>query len=421
MNKRVKDYLEIDKKGIQPNFFPNEAFCYYSLPDFDLNGKPSIALGKEIESNKFLVEAGSILISKLNPRIKRVWLADHVDKKRRVSSTEFVVLRPKETADPTYFYYYLQQDNLYKQLESNAIGSTNSHVRFKPEFLTTIKVNIPKLRVQQKIAKILRTVDGQIEKTEAIIAKYKVIKQGLMQDLFTRGIDVATGKLRPPYQDAPELYKPSPLGMIPKEWDVQKLNELTNLIIDGTHFTPKYTERGVPFLRVTDIQQDEVDKKRIKFISEEEHQLLTKRCKPEIDDILLSKNGTIGITKVVDWDWEFSVFVSLCLIKPKHRLILSNFLSNQISSFVVFEQIRRRSKQGTVTNLHLEEIREFDILLPHNKLEQEKITERILLIVSTIRNEENNLKKLIQIKRGLMSDLLSGKIRVQVDEEVIFN
>jgi type I restriction enzyme S subunit len=78
----------------------------------------------------------------------------------------------------------------------------------------------------KKIAKILSTCDEVIEKTEAAIAKYKAIKQGMMHDLFTRGIDTATGKIRPSYQEASELYKESALGMIPKEWEVKRLEDV---------------------------------------------------------------------------------------------------------------------------------------------------------------------------------------------------
>ncbi|MGK7936699.1 MAG: hypothetical protein AB4206_13015 [Xenococcaceae cyanobacterium] len=75
---------------------------------------------------------------------------------------------------------------------------------------------------------------------------------------------------------------------------------------------------GVPFLRVTDIvkaKNDSININNIKFIPEEEHKSLCLRCKPEKGDLLYSKNGTIGVPRIVDWDFEFSIFVSLCLIK----------------------------------------------------------------------------------------------------------
>ncbi|OKL39980.1 restriction endonuclease subunit S [Pontibacter flavimaris] len=419
MNKSIKDYLEIDKKGIQPNFFPNEAFCYYSLPDFDLNGKPSIALGREIESNKFLIEAGSLLISKLNPRIKRVWLANHEDEKRRVSSTEFVVLRPKETADSTYFFYYLQQDNLYKQLESNAIGSTNSHVRFKPEFLTTIKVDIPKLRVQQKIAKILRKVDGQIEKTEAIIAKYKAIKQGLMQDLFTRGIDVATGKLRPRYQDAPELYKPSPLGMIPKEWDVDILaNQCFRSGEYGINAASVPFSHSLPtYLRITDITDEG------KFAKEDKRSVNSPESSKyllSIGDIVFARTGaTVGKTYLynpADGPLVFAGF--LIKFSPDPALLLSSFLKYYTETPAYLNWVQVMSMRSGQPGINGNEYGKMLLPLPDTD-EQKAISKTLNANTEIIDKETTNLKKLQQLKKGLMSDLLSGKVRVQVDEEAI--
>ena len=95
------------------------------------------------------------------------------------------------------------------------------------------------------------------------------------------------------------------------DWPVFELNEVSTKITDGAHFTPTYVETGVPFLRVTDITESNTSKK---FIPQEEHDELIKRCRPEKWDVLYSKNGTIGIAKLVDWDWEFSIFVSLALV-----------------------------------------------------------------------------------------------------------
>ncbi|MEA3583026.1 hypothetical protein ACOZ3W_26975, partial [Klebsiella pneumoniae] len=83
------------------------------------------------------------------------------------------------------------------------------------------------------------------------------------------------------------------------------------------------------------------------YISEIEHQELCKRCHPEKGDILLSKNGTIGITKIVDWDWEFSDFVSLCLIKIKRENIDPRYIQLVLQSELVKHQIKARSKTGT--------------------------------------------------------------------------
>lgn len=207
-------------------------------------------------------------------------------------------------------------------------------------------------------------------------------------------------------------YKQTEVGVIPEDWNQHSLSTITTQIIDGTHHTPKYTDSGVPFLRVTDIQNSSIDFDDLKFISQDEHQILKRRCNPEKGDLLLSKNGTIGIPKIVSWDWEFSVFVSLALLKLKAKRVSPQFLYQFLKSDYLDEQIRRRSKQGTVTNLHLEEIREFLIPLPPTKAEQEAIAEALSDADAFIESLEQLIAKKRQIKQGAMQELLTGKKRL---------
>ncbi|WP_313232129.1 restriction endonuclease subunit S [Tissierella praeacuta] len=208
-----------------------------------------------------------------------------------------------------------------------------------------------------------------------------------------------------------EGYKMTVAGTIPQEWNIDKLKNLTEKITDGTHKTPKYTESGIPFLRVTDIQKDNIDWNNVKYISCEEHEELIKRCNPEKGDILYSKNGTIGIPKVVDWDKEFSIFVSLCLIKIKkeNSKLISKYLEQYLKSDSCINQIRLRAKQGTVTNLHLEEIRELMIPLPEIK-EQQKITSILSSVDEQIEITNALIEKTKEFKKGLMQKLLTKGI-----------
>ena len=105
------------------------------------------------------------------------------------------------------------------------------------------------------------------------------------------------------------------LGEVPNHWNIRRLKDISKLIIDGTHFTPDYTDDGVHFLSVTDITRKPFDIQKSKFISHDAHRELIKRCHPKKGDILLSKNGTIGVPFVIDFDNEVSIYVSLCLIK----------------------------------------------------------------------------------------------------------
>jgi len=118
-------------------------------------------------------------------------------------------------------------------------------------------------------------------------------------------------------------YKKTEAGMIPEDWNVSTLQQLCRVIVDGTHFTPKYVSDGIPFYSVENVTSDNFSD--TKFISQREHSELIKRCKPEKGDILLTRIGSLGNTKLIDWDVEASIYVSLALIKPA-SIVLSKLL-----------------------------------------------------------------------------------------------
>lgn len=130
----------------------------------------------------------------------------------------------------TKFLYYLLTLQR-KSLENQAQGSTFEAINSKE--LKNFTVQIPSHSEQRKIAKILTTVDNLIEKTEALIAKYEAIKQGMMHDLFTRGVD-ENGRLRPSYQEAPGLYRETEFGKIPKFWKLAKFSDVCEWMSGGT-------------------------------------------------------------------------------------------------------------------------------------------------------------------------------------------
>lgn len=205
------------------------------------------------------------------------------------------------------------------------------------------------------------------------------------------------------------------LGEVPEHWEATRLSHLTKKIVDGSHFTPTYTENGIPFLRVTDITNTDIDLNQVKRISHAEHMELSQRCCPEPGDLLLSKNGTIGIPRVITWNWEFSIFVSLCLIKLTQRLD-PYFSSYVFLSKAIEIQINEGSKQSTVNNLHLEKIAEFKFPCP--PMEEQKAIVNFLdqetAKLDTLTVEAQRAIKLLQERRtALISAAVTGKIDVR--------
>lgn len=297
---------------------------------------------------------------------------------------------------PKFVYYLFQSIDWYKYNEATGVPSLSA------TNIANIKQPLPPLNQQQKIAEILSIVDKQIEETDQLIVKTTELKKGLLQKLMTKGIGHTN-------------FQETDIGKIPVTWEVGTLHELVDKVTDGAHKTPKYTTDGIPFLRVTDIQKKDIDWNNTKYISVEEHLELKKRCNPDKGDILLSKNGTIGLVKYINWDREFSIFVSLCLIKTKKNctFLIPEFLTYFISSEVAQKQFKNSSKQGTVTNLHLVEIKQLMVPLPSIK-EQQKIVQIISSVDDQIEIFEQERQKYRELKQGLMQQLLTGKLRVRV-------
>lgn len=162
----------------------------------------------------------------------------------------------------------------------------------------------------------------------------------------------------------------------PKSWEWVRLEGICTLITDGTHLTPNYIDSGIPFLSVKNLSSGNINFSDTKFISPNEHKELTKRCKPELNDILLTKIGTTGIAVRVNTDKEFSIFVSVALIKFVNTKTNPQFLEMLINSPLV----KKYSKDGTEgvgnKNLVLRKIREYLIPIPP-LAEQKRIVAKI--------------------------------------------
>ena len=131
---------------------------------------------------------------------------------------------------------------------------------------------------------------------------------------------------------------------IPDSWKWCRLGSILTKLTDGTHSTPKYTVTGVPFISVKDISNGKLNFDNCKYISENEHQELYSRCNPELNDVLLTKVGTTGIPVIVDTDKQFSLFVSVALLKFNKELIYNEYLVQLINSPLVQKQAAENTR-----------------------------------------------------------------------------
>jgi len=282
-------------------------------------------------------------------------------------------------------------------------GSGLKHLQ-KDDF-KGLSIPLPPLPEQQKIAEIFETIDNAIEKTDKIIEKYKRIKQGLMQDLLTKGID-ENGNIR---NEKTHKFKDSPLGKIPEEWEVVRLGEVGEIISGSTPSTynDEYWNGEIVWITPNDLSN--IENIFIENSSRKITQKGLKSCSTKIisaNSVVVSSRAPIGYVKVskvpfatnqgcksIEYNGKFSpIFLAF---------LLSNKVQDMINmgSGTTFQEI-------TKSNLA-------KILIPLPPLpEQQRIAEILSQIDQTIEKEQQYKEKLKRIKQGLMEDLLTGKVRV---------
>lgn len=315
-------------------------------------------------------------------------------------------------SDTAYLELILRQ--VAVEILEEARGSGSTFPSITGSRLAQKRFALPPLGQQRKIAQILTTVDNQIEKTEALIAKYQAIKQGMMHDLFTRGVD-SRGHLRPTPDEAPELYKESELGWIPNEWEVVKCNDICTEIVVGIVIQPAqyYVSEGVPVLRSANVRETGIDPSDLVYMTEESNRLLAKSMLHS-GDIVTVRTGYPGTSCVVTPEFDGANCVDILISRPGPR-IRSAFLSIWINSDYGKNQVLRM--QGGLAQQHFNvgELKNLLVALPSFE-EQERMESAIFLQRAQVYSEGAQLLKLKALKTGLMQDLLTGKVRVKVDE-----
>jgi len=311
-----------------------------------------------------------------------------------------------------WFYYYLTSENFNQYLDFILSGSSQKFVSLG--MLRTLPILIPKdKKEQEKIAKILSTLDTVIESTQKLIDKEKNIKKGLMTDLLQNGID-KNGKIRTPQT---HKYKDSELGLIPEEWKVIKLKECA--IIRNSNVDKKTLENeiSIKLCNYMDVYvNDEIDFS-IEFMNASATEDEINKFLIKEGDVIITKDSEspddIGIPSYVSENFQDVICgYHLTMIRPK-KGCNGKFLSLLLQSEYHKKYFGRLASGSTRFALSLGTISNTLILLPAIE-EQKQISKILNSQDEKIEKEEENLAKLKELKKGLMNDLLSGKVRVKI-------
>jgi len=419
----LEDLVFVDKEQLNNSTESEFSFFYIDIGSVSTNQiqfpvSPIYFQGSPSRARKVLHD-GDILMATVRPNLKAFAKFKKPANRNCIASTGFAVLSKKENADINFIYYTLFSYEVEKQIEAFVVGS--NYPALNTSDIRKLKILTPSIHEQRQIATILSTADAVIEKTQAAIAKYKAIKQGMLQDLFTRGIYSTTGKLRPSYQDAPELYKESKLGWIPKEWEVEEIGNVSSIVTNGFVgvATPYYTNSndGVPYLFGTNIRADFIDYNNLRYISKDFYNSHIKsQLKP--GDMLCVQSGHIGTCAVIPDRFTEANCHALIITRFFKEVIHPEFISFYLNSEIGKRELSKIIVGSTIMHINTSDLAKHIIPKPLI-FEQKEITKKLIAIGKKLQTEQDFLHKQQQIKAGLMNDLLSGRKKVSIKEEEI--
>ena len=286
------------------------------------------------------------------------------------------VLQPKNgNCNTKYLYYFFLSIN---------VPNTGYNRHFK--YLKDLKIPLPPLAQQKKIAAILDTADAYRQKTKALIDKYDELTQSLFLDMFG---DPFTNK---------------------KDFPVFKLGELCEELFLGLTSKVDYVdEGGFPLIRAKDINKGVLSFDKVKYISEEQHSKLTARRITKRGDVLISKSGTLGTCAIVDSDREFSTYESIFTVRPKADLLSNTFLVYLVRNEGFKLKLLGNQVGGIVGHLNLKMFRGFEFPLPPVS-QQNDFTIKAMAIESQKAQAQASLAQADNLFNSLLQKAFKGEL-----------
>ncbi len=352
--------------------------------------------------------------------------------------------------NPEWLCLCLKVDERYKKLQKNVKGVGSQRLAVN-DFLKQ-EILLPDLSTQKEIVKVL---SKKIEKVELIKSEIesqksyvKLLRQNILQDAIEGKLTEDWRKENPvvkgnPDFDAEALFEKiqeekrhtdselpletslrirnskkkvfEPISEneqpfeIPEGWKWVRLGEICEKITDGTHKTPKYTNSGVKFVSAKDIYNKELDFSHCKYISENEHRELYKRCNPEYNDLLISKSGSIGTVALNNVKYEFSLFESLALVKYNQKLMLPKFMQYAVQ-YICNNLTASDIKGVCVKHLHLN-VLSSQILSVPPLAEQKEIVSRVEKLLENVAELEKQITERETMTKQLIQSIMKDAFR----------
>lgn len=414
----------VDKKTIEGE--KNVRLCNYmdvysnDYLDNEIDYMEATASRKEV--SRFSLAAGDVVITKDSESPDDIGIpATLVEEiEGLVCGYHLALLRPDlSKVDPIFLLKQLASAGAASYFGKRAAGSTR--YALSTGTISNTPIPVAPLKEQRKISFVLRLLDTRIEATEALIAKQERLRAGLMQDLFTRGVD-ENGELRPPREEAPHLYHKTELGWLPKGWTAKAVSDCVDSISDGPfgsnlkseHYV---TEPGVRVIRLQNVQAGYFDASDQAFVSDDHARYLARfEVRPE--DVLIASLGDdrfeAGRACLYPEDLGPAINKADCFrARAARDVVCPFFLMSALNS----EHARRgklRLVQG-VTRQRINTGNYKALLVPIPDLQSDEQSQIVQLLQKADLAQNEALDALLEIRRlkfGLMQDLLTGTVSV---------
>jgi len=333
-----------------------------------------------------------------------------------VVSPLYICFRPSASAPVVsdFLAHYFDGGAIDTQLADVAKEGARNHgllnVSVKEFF--EIETALPPVEEQRCVAQILETLDTAIRETEAMIDKLKAVKQGLLHDLLTRGID-ANGQLRPTQSDAPQLYKESQLGWIPREWECTTVSAIADVKSGATPSRAMahlfFAATGINWVKTLDLNEELIYETDERIT---EQGLRGSSCVEfPAGTVLVAMYGgweQIGRTGLLAVKAATNQAISALLFRTE-RILPEFILRAMQHGRPRWQQVAASTRKDP--NITKSDVMDFLLPVP-SKPEQEMISGRFRSVLEQLQIEQHQCLKLKRKKIGLMDDLLTGRVRV---------
>ena len=335
----------------------------------------------EKDYKRYSLTQGDIVFARTGATTGKSFLIKKCPEKS-VFTSYLIRVRPSPQLIPEYLSYFFQTPNYWRQISLSSTGTAQAGVNSTK--LKELEIPLPPIAEQKRIAAILDKADAIRRKRQEAIKLTEELGRSLFLDMFG---DPVTN---------------------PKCWPMVTVGDLVTEVKDGPHVSPKYSDQGVPILSTRNIRPSELLLDDFKYVSQSVYADLTKRFKPQYGDVLLTKGGTTGFAKVVDWEWDFAIWVHLACLRPNEK-VLPEFLEAALNSPNCYSQSQKYTHGIANRDLGLKRIVKIKLSLPPIDL-QKKYCEIRKKIVNQISKNEGALKESENLFNSLLQRAFKGEL-----------